>query len=99
MRDLVWQIYLICEHGAVDLMTGAMAFPVRAAGESPAQMQPMGTTMTPVLFLTEKLAEANREIERLRAALTYIRDNGDYLMGSSCALEAGRALEQNGDDR
>jgi hypothetical protein len=26
-------------------MTGAMAFPVRAAGESPAQMQPMGTTM------------------------------------------------------
>lgn len=39
--DGIRLIYLICEHGAVDLMTGAMAFPVRAAGESPAQMSRM----------------------------------------------------------
>jgi hypothetical protein len=41
--------------------------------------------------------DAAREIERLLAALIYIRDNGEYMSGTSCADHANTALEQNGD--
>jgi hypothetical protein len=57
--------------------------------------------MAPVLFLTKKLADANREIERLRAALTTIRDwyidHPDDAEMMAKFAEKTLALEQNGD--
>jgi hypothetical protein len=46
-------------------MTGAMAFPVRAAGESPAQMQPMGTMMDWLPIET-------------KPPLTHVEERGEY---------------------
>jgi regulator of replication initiation timing len=47
----------------------------------------------------EEASALRVENERLRAALIYIRDNGEYMSGTSCADHANTALEQNGDDR